>query len=77
MPYGKLPWFFTAGQALAGHIRGRREGSREGSASPREDRWDYQDRLGSKGSTHEAELDRVVVQSMPRHPDHEKVVRKL
>jgi AGZA family xanthine/uracil permease-like MFS transporter len=75
-PHGKLPWFFEASQSLADHVRGRRGSDREDSASIREDRWDYQDRLGSKASNQEAELDRVHV-VMPRHPDREKVLRKL
>jgi hypothetical protein len=34
--------------------------------------WDYQDRLGSKASNHEAELEMV----MPTNPAREKVLRK-
>lgn len=76
-PHGKLPWFFTASQALADHVRGRGGSRREDSASPREDGWNYQDRLGSKGSNQDAELERVVVQALPRDPDTEKVLRKV
>lgn len=75
-PHGRLPWFFTASQAFADQVRGRHDRGREGSASVREDGWDYQDRLGSKGSTHDAELERIVVPAMPRDPDREKVLRK-
>lgn len=75
-PHGKIPWFLGASQALADHVRGRRGSDRGDSASIRDNGWDYQDRLESKGSNQDAELERVHV-LMPRDPDREKVLRKL
>ncbi|KAH7414470.1 permease family-domain-containing protein [Phaeosphaeria sp. MPI-PUGE-AT-0046c] len=77
-PHGKLPWFFTASQALADQLRGGRGGRRDDAASFRasHDGWDYQDRLGSKASNQEPDPDRMVV-GMPRDPSREKVLRKL
>jgi AGZA family xanthine/uracil permease-like MFS transporter len=76
-PHGKLPWFYTASQALALKIRGRRDRRRDDVASIRceEDEWEYQDRLGSKASNQDAELERVVIRDLPRNPQHEKVLR--
>jgi AGZA family xanthine/uracil permease-like MFS transporter len=68
-PFGKLPWFLKAGQALADHARG--------SDSSQIEDYYHHDRLGSKGSNPDAELERVVCPAMPRDPDHEKVLRKL
>jgi AGZA family xanthine/uracil permease-like MFS transporter len=75
-PHGRLPWFFTASQALAAQLRGRRDGRRDSSASIRtgEDGWDYQDRLGSKASNQEPQLESVV-HPMPTTPV--KVLRKM
>ncbi|KAH7095892.1 permease family-domain-containing protein [Paraphoma chrysanthemicola] len=78
-PHGKAPWFFTASQALADQVRGRRTKHTHDVAASRiadNDGWEYQDRLGSKGSTHEAELERVVVQALPTNPSGEKVLRR-
>jgi AGZA family xanthine/uracil permease-like MFS transporter len=76
-PHGKLPWFYTASQALAVKVRGRRNRRRDDSSSIRtgEDEWEYQDRLGSKASNQEAELERVVIGDLPRNPNREKVLR--
>jgi AGZA family xanthine/uracil permease-like MFS transporter len=76
-PHGKLPWFYTASQALALKVRGRRDRHRGDVASNRceEDEWEYQDRLGSKASNQDAELERVVIRDLPRNPQHEKVLR--
>jgi AGZA family xanthine/uracil permease-like MFS transporter len=78
-PHGKLPWFYTASQALADQVRGRRDHYRDDSASirTREDGWEYQDRLGSKASNQDAELERVIVRNLPRNPEYEKVLRKM
>ncbi|KAF2034930.1 hypothetical protein EK21DRAFT_55348 [Setomelanomma holmii] len=77
-PHGKLPWFYTASQAFADHVRGRRD-NRNHDVSPsrvEDDGWEYQDRLGSKASNQNAELERVVVQALPVNPRNEKVLRK-
>jgi hypothetical protein len=52
-------------------LRGRRDGRMDDSGSVKSG-WDYQDRLGSKASNHEAELEMV----MPTNPAREKVLRK-
>lgn len=77
-PHGKLPWFFTAGQSLAGHVRRGNGVSKHDSASVRSagDGWEYKDRLPSKASNQQMELDRVVVQGKPTDPSREKVLRK-
>lgn len=78
-PHGRLPWFFTASQALADQVRGRRANRTHTAASSRmreDDGWEYQDRLGSKASNQDAELQRVVVQALPANPSGEKVLRK-
>jgi AGZA family xanthine/uracil permease-like MFS transporter len=76
-PHGKLPWFFTASQALADQLRGGR-GRSDDAASFRasHDGWDYQDRLGSKASNQGPDPDRVII-GMPTDPSREKVLRKL
>jgi AGZA family xanthine/uracil permease-like MFS transporter len=62
---------------MALKIRGRRDRRRDDIASIRceEDEWEYQDRLGSKASNQDAELERVVIRDLPRNPQHEKVLR--
>jgi AGZA family xanthine/uracil permease-like MFS transporter len=78
-PHGKLPWFFTASQALAGHVRRGNGVSKDDTASVRSvvDGWDYEDRLPSKASNQPMELDRVVVQGVPMDPSREKVLRRM
>jgi AGZA family xanthine/uracil permease-like MFS transporter len=78
-PYGRLPWFLTASQALADQLRERHDGHRADSVSIRmdQDGWDYQDRIGSKASNQDPEFERVVVQAMPTNPNREKVLRKM
>ncbi|KAH3979785.1 hypothetical protein HBI81_149420 [Parastagonospora nodorum] len=79
-PQGRLPWFFTASQALANQFRGRRDEHREDSFSIRMDNdgWDYQDRLPSKASNQGHEFPRTIDQiNMPTNPSHEKVLRKM
>jgi AGZA family xanthine/uracil permease-like MFS transporter len=78
-PHGKLPWFFTASQVLAGHVRRRNGVNKDDTASVRSvgDGWNYEDRLPSKASNQQMELDRVIVQGMPMNPNREKVLRKM
>jgi AGZA family xanthine/uracil permease-like MFS transporter len=74
-PHGRLPWFVTAGQALAGRVRG--EGSSKAddvSIRSGESGWKYHDRIGSHGSR---ELETVHVQALPTDPRREKVFRKM
>jgi AGZA family xanthine/uracil permease-like MFS transporter len=78
-PYGRLPWFFTASQALADQFRGRRDEHRDDSISIRmgNDGWDYQDRLPSKASNQGHEFETALGQAMPMNPSREKVLRKI
>ncbi|KAF1915043.1 purine transporter [Ampelomyces quisqualis] len=75
-PYGKLPWFFTASQALAAQLRGRRDSHRDSSASIRtgDDGWDYQDRIGSKALNQEPQLESAI-HAVPTAPV--KALRKM
>ena len=70
-PHGKLPWFFTASQAVAARFGYERHSKHE-NASIRSTSSQERFRT-SKGSTRE--LDTVVV--MPRDPRDEKVLRKI
>jgi AGZA family xanthine/uracil permease-like MFS transporter len=71
-PLGRLPWFLTASQALVDQLRGRRDNRMEDSGSIKSG-WDYQDRLGSKASNQDTELE----MAMPMNPAREKVLRKM
>lgn len=77
-PHGKLPWFFTASQAVADQLRANRGTERSENRSFRS-AWSYQDRLGSKASNQEPELETVVFQTLspPTNPNREKVLRKI
>lgn len=71
-PQGKLPWFFTASQAVASRL-GYERSTKHENASIRSTSSQERFRTTSKGSTRE--LDTVVV--MPRDPRDEKVLRKF
>jgi AGZA family xanthine/uracil permease-like MFS transporter len=79
IPQGRLPWFFTASQALANQFRGRRDEHCEDSVSIRmgHDGWEYQDRLPSKTSNQDHEFQGATDQAMPTNPNREKVLRKI
>jgi AGZA family xanthine/uracil permease-like MFS transporter len=75
-PHGRLPWFVTAGQAIAGRVR-TSSGSKDDDMSMRsgESGWKYHDRIGSHGSNRE--LETVHVPALPTDPRREKVFRKM
>ncbi|KAJ4367407.1 hypothetical protein N0V83_006989 [Neocucurbitaria cava] len=76
-PHGRLPWFITAGQALADRLSHGRNKNQNDNTSIRsgESSWKYQDRLNSKASNRE--LDTVAVHALPTDPSQEKVLRKM
>ncbi|CAO2650453.1 Nn.00g017450.m01.CDS01 [Neocucurbitaria sp. VM-36] len=76
-PHGRLPWFITAGHALADRLSHGHNKDKHDNTSMRsgESSWKYHDRLNSKASNRE--LDTVVVHPLPTDPSQEKVLRKL
>ncbi|KAL5120253.1 hypothetical protein ACEQ8H_001811 [Pleosporales sp. CAS-2024a] len=79
-PHGKLPWFFTASQTLAGRIRGHGDEDRRAesiSTGVDNDGWDYQHRLpSSKSSNQGLDFGSGMNEAMPMDPRREKVLRK-
>ncbi|KAH7388704.1 permease family-domain-containing protein [Pyrenochaeta sp. MPI-SDFR-AT-0127] len=72
-PHGRLPWFITASQALAGQLGHGISKNKADDTSVRsgESSWKYHDRLHSNSSNRE--LETVAAPPLPTNPNLEKV----
>lgn len=73
IPHGKLPWFITAGQAVAARFGHGSSNQKQDSESLKSG--ESQERFRSQSKASSRELDAVVVAAPPRDQRDEKVLR--